>query len=198
MPYRNTNVHLPRSCYGNDFRKNVKIETNRPVMFLAGPIRNAPKWQEEAVKIFLEKNETVFVASPTRELGQDLMLFVEVDKPTEYELFERQRAWEQYYLNAAAQKGCIIFHLCRESDVKEFPDKIYAHITMMELGEWIARCKVDKEINLVISTDGNFPEWSTIEYELKTELPFVPIRYSLEEAIDTAIKFCRADIKNLL
>jgi len=179
-------------------RKNVKIEASRPVIFLAGPIRNAPKWQEEAINIFLEKNEAVFVASPTRELGSDLMLFTEVDKPSEYELFERQRAWEQYYLYTAAEKGCIIFYLPKEAEEKEFPDKLYAHITMMELGEWIARCKMDKEINLVIGTDGNFPEWSTIEYELRTELPIVPICNSLKETIETAIRLCRADILNLL
>lgn len=188
-----TKIHLPRSCYGNEMRKNVNIGTNLPTIFLAGPIRNAPRWQEKAVKIFLEKNEAVFVASPTRDLSLDLMPFVERDNPFNYQTFERQRAWEQHYLYSASNKGCIIFYLPKEAEVKEFPDKLYAHITMMELGEWIARCKADKEINLVIGTDGNFPEWSTIEYEIKTELPMTPICSSLEETVETALKFCRAD-----
>lgn len=186
--HRNTKIHLPISNKG----RKVKIETELPVIFLAGPIRNAPKWQEEAIKILLEKNENVFVASPTRKVHPHLMPFMEVDKD-EYEVFPRQRAWEQYYLNTASQKGCIIFNLPKEAEVKEFPDKIYAHITMMELGEWIARCKQDKEINLVICTDGNFSEWSTIEFEIKTELPMVPIVNSLEKAIETALKFCKID-----
>ena len=196
--YRNTIIHLPHSYYGKELRKNVKIETNRPVIFLAGPIRNAPKWQEEAIKIFLEKNEAVFVASPTRELGQGLMLFTEADKPNEYETFERQRAWEQYYLYAAAKKGSIIFWLPQEAENRDHPDKVYAHITMLELGEWIARRQINKEINLVIGTDGNFPEWSTIKYEIETELQNVSIYNSLEETIDAAINLCRSDILNLL
>ena len=186
-------IHLPRSYYGHEMRKNVTIFPFLPVIFLAGPIRNAPKWQEEAIRIFLEKNEAVFVACPTRELSPDLMQFVEQDNPFNYQTFVRQRAWEQFYLNSASQKGCIIFWLPKEAAEKESPDKVYAHITMMELGEWIARCKTDKEINLVVGTDGNFPEWSTIEYEIKTELPMVPICNSLEKTIETAIKFCRAD-----
>ncbi|MBP7831660.1 MAG: hypothetical protein KA028_01430 [Candidatus Pacebacteria bacterium] len=196
--YRNLTIHTPTSKYGTSVRKNVKIETTKPVLFLAGPIRNAPKWQEEAIDILFQKNETVFVASPTRTLGKTLDGFTEVDKPQEYETFIRQRAWEQYYMYAAAKKGTIIFFLPKEAEVKEFPDKVYAHITMMELGLWIARCKMDKEINLVIGTDGNFPEWSTIEFEIKTEIPHVQIYDSLEKTIDAAIELCRKDILNLL
>ena len=54
-------IHLPRSYYGHEMRKNVKIETSEPVIFLAGPIRNAPKWQEEAIRIFLRRNEKVLL-----------------------------------------------------------------------------------------------------------------------------------------
>ncbi|MFA7315608.1 MAG: nucleoside 2-deoxyribosyltransferase domain-containing protein [Candidatus Paceibacterota bacterium] len=189
-----TKIHLPRSYYGNEMRKNVRIEPFLlPTIFLAGPIRNAPKWQEEAIKILLDRDEKLFVSSPTRELSKDLMSSVEKDNPFNYQTFERQRAWEQYYLNSASQKGCIIFWLPREAEPKEFPDKVYAHITMMELGEWIARKKADKEINIVFGSDGNFPEWSTILYEIASELPTVPIRNSLEDVIDTAIQLCRAD-----
>lgn len=179
----NTKVHLALSNKG----RKTKIETDLPVIFLAGPIRNAPKWQEEAIKLLLVQNQEVFVAAPLRSVHPHLAPYVELDK-NEYEVFPRQRAWEQYYLNSAAQKGCIIFNLCKEAPVKEFPDKIYAHITMMELGEWIARCKYDKEINLIICTDGEFPEWSTIEFEIKTELPMTPIVYSLEKAVEVALR----------
>jgi len=186
-----TKIHLPCSYYGNEIRKNVEIgPDNLPVIFLAGPIRNAPKWQEEAVRIFLKRNESVFVASPTRELSHDLMKFVEKDDPSKYQTFERQRAWEQNYLYAASKKGCIIFYLPKEMEEKEFPEKLYSHITMMELGEWIARRKENEGINLVIATDGDFPEWSTIHYELKTEIPNVPVCKSLEEAIGIAINLC--------
>jgi len=67
---------------------------------------------------------------------------------------------------------------------------------MLELGEWIARCTSNKEINLVIGTDGSFPEWSTIKNEIETELPMTKICTSLEETISSAIEFCRKDILN--
>ncbi|MFZ2310446.1 MAG: hypothetical protein WAW11_02790 [Patescibacteria group bacterium] len=179
---RKTLIHLPISGE----RKNVKIETFLPVIFLAGPIRNAPKWHSQAIKFLLTKNKEIFVASPSRIIDQDFMLFVETDSPT-YETFSRQRAWEQYYLYAAAKRGCIIFWLLPEAEEKEFPDKVYAHITMMELGQWIARKKLNPNINLVIGIDENFPEWSTIKYEIATEVPDVPICTSLEETIMTAL-----------
>ena len=179
---KNTIIHLPVS----DKRKNVKIETDLPIIFLAGPIRNAPKWHSQAIRSLLHKNKKVFVASPSRKIAEDLMPFVETDRPT-YGTFSRQRAWEQYYLYAAAKHGCIIFWLPPEAEEKEFPDKTYAHITMMELGEWIARKKLDKNINLVIGIDNNFPEYSTVEYEITTEISDVLIHASLEETIKTAL-----------
>ncbi len=158
-----TKIHLPIS---NENRK-VKIIPNQPVVFLAGPIRNAPPWRDEVIETLLEKNLNIFIASPSRTISDKLRPHVEIDNK-EYEVFERQRAWEQYYLDAASKNGCILFYLPKESETKEVPDKIYAHITMLELGEWLVRHEIDKNINLIIATDWNFSEWSTIEYEIKT------------------------------
>lgn len=182
----NTKFHIPIS---NEGRK-VKIKTDLPIIFLAGPIRNAPKWQENAIEFFLKKDKSVFVASPTRTIKESLNIYLEKDRK-EYEIFERQRAWEQYYLDGASKNGCIIFWLPEESSKKEYPDKVYAHITMLELGEWIIRKKLNPNINIVIGTDRQFPEWSTIEYEIKTEVPDLEIKYSLEDTIESALSLCK-------
>jgi hypothetical protein len=63
-------------------------------------------------------------------------------------------------------------------------------MTMLELGEWIVRHKMDPAINMVIATDGEFPEWSTVLFELKTE-GVDHIVGSLEEGIDLAIDLIR-------
>ncbi|MFA6392883.1 MAG: hypothetical protein WCW54_02270 [Candidatus Paceibacterota bacterium] len=181
-----TKIHSPISYFEDKIRNNVKIKPNLPVIFLAGPIRNAPKWQDKAIKIFIEENKELFIASPRREINPDLIKFIEQDNPSNYQTFERQRAWEQYYLYFASKNGCIIFYLPKEAE-KEDSNKVYGHITMMELGEWIARRKANPNINLVIGTDGEFPEWSTIKFEIETEIPEVPICYSLEETIKTAL-----------
>lgn len=126
---RNTIVHLP--IFGG--RKNIRRETDLPIFFLGGPIRNAPSWQVEAIRFLLVKNKKIFIASPTRKIDPDLISSLEIDL-SECETFGRQRAWEQYYLYGAAKKGCVIFWLAAEAEEKEFSDKVYAHITMMELG----------------------------------------------------------------
>ena len=177
-----TKIHLPV----NENGKKVKIVPTQPVVFLAGPIGNAPEWRNEAISLLIQNNADIFIASPKRTISDELKQYVEVDN-TEYELFERQRAWEQYYLECASKNGCILFYLPKEMDKKEIPDKVYAHITMLELGEWITRYNQNNNINLVIATDGNFQEWSTIEYELKT-IGITKIYFSLEEGIDAVLK----------
>ncbi len=175
-------VHLPI----NENDRKVKIITTKPIVFLAGPIRNAPPWRNDAIKLLIEKGLDIFIASPARTISEELRPYVAKDKP-EYELFERQRAWEQHYLYEAAKNGCIFFYLPKEAEVKEVADKVYSHITMMELGEWIERHKNNKEMNLVIATDGNFPEWSTIKYELEKE-GVTNIFLSLSEGIDAVAR----------
>lgn len=177
-----TRVHLPIS----DLGRKVKIYSDLPTIFLAGPIRNAPKWQESAIQYMVDRNTEAFIASPTRSIKDSLLEFVEKDRD-DYQTFTRQRAWEQHYLYEAAENGCIVFFLPKEGS-REYEDKVYAHITMMELGQWIVRKKYNPDIKLVIGTDGEFPEWSTIEFELKTEIPDVPICYNLEDTINTALE----------
>lgn len=177
-----TTVHLPI----NENDRKVKIVTPKPIIFLAGPIRNAPPWRNEAIKLLIEKDLGVFIASPARTISEELRPYVEKDK-VEYELFERQRAWEQYYLYEAAKKGCVFFYLPKESETKEVEDKVYSHITMLELGEWIERHKNNKKINLVIATDGSFPEWSVVKYELEKE-GVTNIYLSLTEGIDAVAR----------
>lgn len=182
MEKRNTLFHIALSSDG----RKVNIPTNKPVLFLAGPIRNAPKWQEQAIEILLRKNPDIFVAAPLRTVSDHLKSFIEIDQES-YETFERQRAWEQHYLYSAARNGCIVFWLPKEDSLKEYADKVYAHITMLELGEWIERVKQDPNIHLVVGTDGQFPEWRTIEFEIKAEIPKTIIYHSLEETIDAAL-----------
>lgn len=181
-----TQLHIPLTETG----RKIIIPTSRPVLFLAGPIRNAPKWQDALIKELLPKRESIFIASPTRELSKELMEVVSPDSP-DYQTVKRQRAWEQYYMNQASESGCILFWLPKEASPKEHPEKIYAHITMMELGLWIARKKQNPNLNIVIGTDKKFPEWSTIKFELETEVPDIPISYSITETIENALNLIK-------
>lgn len=181
-------IHMPVSPDGNlKKRRNVHIPTSLPILFLAGPIRNAPPWHSEAVRIVDAQKWSGFIASPAHKLEADLLDLIEPDKD-EYNVFPRQRAWEQHYMYKAARSGCIMFWLCKEVAVKQFPNKVYAHITMLELGKWIERKKIYPQTKLTIGTDGEFPELSTIEFEIKTELPGFVIHRSLRATVEAAIK----------
>ena len=185
-----THVHLPSLSSPSLIsgrRKNINIPTNLPIIFSAGPIRNAPPWHSLAIRYILEKDPEVFFACPAWKIDSDLVRFIEKDKSV-YELFLRQRAWEQHYMYRAAESGCIFFWLCGEAPEKEFEGKVYSHITMMELGKWIERKKLLPQTRLVIGTDGRFPEWSTIDFEIGTELPTFRICSSLKETVEAALR----------
>lgn len=185
----NTKIHLPvhHSLTGSGEKgRKVKILTKLPILFLAGPIRNAPRWHSDAMRIVLQKDAPVFIASPARHVEDDLFEFVEKDRE-EYETFPRQRAWEQYYMYTAAEDGCILFWFPQEELPKKHAEKVYAHISMVELGKWIERKKIFPQTRLVIGTDGSFPEWDTIRFEIETELPGLPVYYSLKETVEAAL-----------
>ncbi len=167
---------------------NAKIDTDLPVVFSAGPIRNGPMWHDDAIRYALKREEAIFFATPRRKLDSDLKRFL-VECPIGCDRFERQRPWERHYLNLAAEKGCVFFWLCKPLPREQWtdPEKSYAQITMLELGEWIARKAIDPSIRLVIGTDGSFPEWRTILNEIEHELPDLPLYASLASTVNAAI-----------
>jgi hypothetical protein len=169
---------------------NHEIEVTKPVIFLAGPIRSAPEWQEEAIKYLLTnfKNLDFNIASPTREtkIGGEYLL------PGEKK-FLRQRAWERHYLNLAADNGAILFWLPGEAT--HDCNKVYGAITRMELGQWMTNYRHDPSKKVCFGTDGKFPEMRTIEYDLELDCPDKKIFGTLEETCNEAIRLAFEDRK---
>ena len=147
------------------------------------------------MKLFLEANKKIFIASPTRGISDNLKKFI-IPTNKDNKVFPRQRAWERFYFYKAARKGCIMFWLPKEAEKKD-PNKIYAHITMLEIGLWIARVKANPDIKIVIGTDWDFPEWSTIEDEIKNEIPWVKICYSLADTTKSVLELMASESDNL-
>ncbi len=176
-------LHIALSPEGN----KLKVETNAPVLFLAGPIRNAPKWHYDAIRQVMEVNQKVCIAAPIRQLPIDLHPYAFTDQDAD-ETFKRQREWELYYLERAAARGCTMFWLSNESEAKEFQEKVFAHITMMELGSAIGRRKqFGTAFNLVVGVDTKFPEWETIKMDLD-RLPHLIVCYTLRDTVNQALK----------
>ncbi len=193
-----TRIHLATipSYVGDGTQRKVlvPVPTGMPVLFAAGPIRNAPPWHYDAMRLVLAKDAPVFFVAPIRDIAVDLSEYIEKDNAN-YEVFPQQRALEQHYMYQAANpedaSGCIMFWLCGEQLPKEDPDKVYAHMTTFELAKWIERAKLVPGTRIVIGTDGKFPEFHTIEFEIATELGVdFPIYRTLEDTVDAALTLC--------
>lgn len=56
------------------------VETEGPVVFLAGPIQGAPDWQAAAIEWFATHNSALCVASPRRlDRSSDFLYSAQVD-----------------------------------------------------------------------------------------------------------------------
>src|SRR3989304_3083097 len=134
----------------------LKIE--KPVIFLAGPIKGAPNWQEEAIDFLLSQNSDLWVASPRGEIRESLRSSL---VPGNDSFFQRQRAWEKYYLGVASSYGAILFWL--PGEVEHNCAKSYGAMTRKELGEWSTAHKfVGDSVHFCVGTDGKFSEVDTI------------------------------------
>lgn len=163
------------------------IEVERPLIFLAGPIRGAPNWQDEAIELLLRKNPNIFIASPRRGIRENIAPYIAQGKE---DYFPRQRAWERHYLDITGYNpktnGCIMFWLPEET--KHKCEKSYGAMTRLELGETITRYKFDKRTRFCIGGDGKFSEISTIKYDLGLDAPDKIILDNLEETCIEALR----------
>ena len=151
-----TNLIIPKTHV-----KDIRV----PLIFLAGPIRGAPNWQDEAIEFLLSQNQDLVIASPRRELNSKFKPYLLSGS----EDFPRQRAWERYYLDLASKTGAIVFWLPGETnhDCK----KAFGAMTRFELAQWSTRYTYDKSVKFCIGTDGNFSEFDTIRYDLSLDAP---------------------------
>jgi hypothetical protein len=161
---------------------NTYLEFMGPSIFLAGPSRSAPLWQDESIDYIAAKGKNIILINPSRNSKTTLRL------PGDEKYFPRQRAWERHYLEKSSKRGCIMFWLPGEAS--HACNKVYGAMTRIELGQWMTRHHVDRDVRLVIGTDGNFPEMHTIEYDLKQDAPDVPIHKTLAETCDAAVRTC--------
>lgn len=186
-------LHIARS---KKDRKQL-INTEKSVLFLAGPIRNALKWHDIAIRFIVSYRFgwPLFIVAPIHKTEKYSEILV--DDSMSAPVFERQRAWELHYLELAAKKGCTVFWLSNPAPFPEHEGKVYAHITMMELGNAVERKRHEGDaFNLVVGVDNNFPEWETIKLDLDTKAPSVPICYTLEDTIKSAIKLIEKQENN--
>lgn len=154
-----------------------------PIIFLAGPIGSAPKWHEEAIDLLFKEEPGLIIASPNWGVKD---LFAHYVCTGDDAHFEKQRMWENHYMDLASKKGAILFWLPGEE--KHNCQKVYGATTRLELGEWITQFRYDPSVRFCIGSDGSFPEMSPIRTDLSQFAPGKRIFPSLEETCAEAIR----------
>ncbi|WMX14015.1 MULTISPECIES: nucleoside 2-deoxyribosyltransferase domain-containing protein [unclassified Aureispira] len=153
-----------------------KIDTQVPVIFLAGPIQGAPAWHSEAIDYLQRQASNTFVASPKKAyLDKDFV-------------YEQQVDWESYFLKRAATCGCILFWLAKEKE--HFSERAYAQTSRFELGEWAAK-QAALNCNLVVGIEEGFSGARYIRRRLQQQNPAVLIASDLKETCNHALKLLR-------
>lgn len=154
-----------------------------PLIFLAGPIRSAPNWQDEAIEILFSQEPDVIIASPRRGIRDNIAKHI---MSGDEHYFPRQRAWERHYLDIAAKKGAILFWLPGEAE--HDCQKVYGAMTRLELGEWMTNYRHNNLVRFCVGSDSKFPELRTIQFDLTLDAPDKEIKKSLEETCAEAVR----------
>ncbi len=159
----------------------------RPTIFLAGPIKNAPDWQAEAINALhfaLPEADIVSPRTPGKWHGK----------------YNAQVEWETSELWHAAMHGVIMFWLA--NSISENPARCYAQTTRFELGEWMTKLlsgwysefgnQFDKSPSqLVIGIEPGFSNEKYIRARARTMEPGYVIQSTLEDTCRQVIKVAR-------
>ena len=154
-----------------------------PLIFLAGPIRSAPNWQDEAIDILFSQGSNLIIASPRRGVRDKIAQYIATGDES---YFPRQRAWERHYLDIASKTGAILFWLPDEAE--HDCQKVYGAMTRVEIGQWMTNYKYNNSVRFCVGSDDKFSELDTIDFDLKLDAPNKEIKQTLEETCIEAVR----------
>ena len=150
-----------------------QIETDGPMIFLAGPIQGSRDWQDEAVEIIQKLNPEINIASPRRKSFNENFVY------------EDQVNWETKYLRRSAKNGIIMFWLAKEAEHN--PERAYAQTTRFELAEWKVRHEHDGT-KVVVGIEDGFTGAKYIKFRFPQDCPDIPILSSLKDTCKRAVE----------
>lgn len=162
---------------------NIYVRDVNKLIFLAGSIRGAPNWQDEAIRILLSKNYELTVATPRKGIRES---FAGSVLPGDNTYFKRRRLWERHYLEIASKRGAILFWLPGETEHN--CAKSYGAMTRLELGQWMTNYRHDNQVRFCIGSDGKFSELDTIRTDLAIDTPDKRILDTLEGTCEEALR----------
>lgn len=154
-------------------------DIDAPLIFLAGPIQGAYRWQDTAIGLIKAQAPELYIASPRRDaekgdFGQDK--------------YNEQVDWETRHLRTAGENGVIMFWLAKESE--HSCKRAYAQTTRFELAEWKMRHERDGA-KLVVGIEEGFTSAKYIRRRFFQDCPAVTLHSSLEETCEEAVRLAR-------
>jgi len=152
------------------------VETDGPVIFLAGPIQGAPEWQSEAASTIHDIDPSIIVASPRR------------DYPEGTFVYEKQVDWETHFLRTAGRMGVVGFWLAAQT--VETPGRAYAQTSRFELAEWKMRHEYEGT-KLTLGIEKGFGNARYIRRRFNQDCPGVKIADNLPEMCLNAVDLAR-------
>ena len=154
--------------------KTYMEKLENPLIFLAGPIRDALDWQEKAIDYILLKDSTIFIANPRWDASFKIRsLAIE----TKIDYFTRQRSWEKHYLDLALKNGAVLFWLANAPGL----------MTRLELGQLMSKYQCNPLTRFCVGGDERFSDIGTIRYDLRVDTG-KSIYSTIEQTCDEAIK----------
>lgn len=136
------------------------VETEGPIIFLAGPIQGAADWQSVAIAEIHNLDPSIVVASPRKNYPEGTFVY------------EKQVDWETHFLRLAGKAGVIGFWLAAQSE--ETPGRAYAQTSRFELGEW-----KDKNTKLTLGIEEGFGNAHYIVRRFAQDRPDVKVARTL-------------------
>jgi len=169
--------------------KTYVEQINKPVIFLAGPIKGASNWQDKAILYLISKDPDVILVSPRRGIRDEIAPYIIKGNETH---FQRQRMWERYYLECASKKGAIMFWF--PGEIEHDCNKSYGAMTRFESGMILGWYKYDKSIEFCLGSDGKFSELDTMLVDFKLDAPEKRVFPTLEQTCDEALRIAYAPV----
>ena len=178
--------------------KSIPVNGGSEMCFLAGPIRNAPPWHEDAIDILArlakEGDATIYLRINCPKREEHMVRSSDTLPPPEqiHRTCTRQREWEFETQRPSVRSAGLLFWLPKEG-VKEFPNKVYGAITQVEFGYWLARASLDKQLRIAFGTDGAYNgELHTLLYDIERLAPhLLPMHSSLLSLCEQSIAWAK-------
>lgn len=171
--------------------KNRIENIDGPLIFLAGPVQGAPRWQDRAIEMIHANNSEIYVAAPSLNVREE---YFEARMRSAENDFLYQLDWERNYLELASKKGVILFWLPNQIEAMPINQKTgfsqpYARDTRPETAGWGWRLLEYKpKTNIVVGAEEYFDGINVITRNFLRVKPNMKFYSTLEQTCQKAIK----------